>query len=285
MTDRTKPDAAPVQEAGDVETVAASEKSDTRPVEGAEPCPFCRSTDIHNWVSTDHGENPAWSVMCFGCECEGPHTDDEQKAIDLWNQRAPLVGMREIIAHFDALESTKATDVERAKVRLRCIEALGALTQPAPAPPAREDVSSPQADSALVEELRGLLTKATKGPWASVNGVLSADDEGNERSFIRPIPSDGWQIAQTCGPNGSANAALIVVAVNALPMLLEALSLRTGGGFADGVEAAAKVADGAADLARAHSIAAPGWTKARDVALDIAENIRALTPKENEGGR
>lgn len=67
--------------------INAGIRSDTRPAIGAAPCPFCASTDIHNWVSTDHGEKPAWSVMCFGCECEGPHVDNKADAIRLWNTR------------------------------------------------------------------------------------------------------------------------------------------------------------------------------------------------------
>lgn len=65
-------------------------KSDTRPAPGARGCPFCGSLDIHNWQSTDHDANaaPTWSVMCFGCESEGPHTDSEQTAIALWNLRS-----------------------------------------------------------------------------------------------------------------------------------------------------------------------------------------------------
>lgn len=65
-------------------------KSDTRPAIGALPCPFCGSTDIHNWASTDHagtGNPPSWSVMCFGCECEGPHETEEAVAITRWNDR------------------------------------------------------------------------------------------------------------------------------------------------------------------------------------------------------
>lgn len=61
-------------------------KSITKDAPGAKPCPFCGSDDIHNWSSDDHGA-PAWSVMCYGCECEGPHTPTEQEAIDLWNKR------------------------------------------------------------------------------------------------------------------------------------------------------------------------------------------------------
>lgn len=30
-------------------------------------------------------------MMCYGCECEGPHTDSQQQSIDLWNQRAPAL--------------------------------------------------------------------------------------------------------------------------------------------------------------------------------------------------
>lgn len=62
-------------------------------------------------------------------------------------------------------------------------------------------------------------TQHTAGPWIAVDGILEPDDEGNARSFVRPAHSEGWQIAQTCGPNGSDNARLIAAA----PELLEAL--------------------------------------------------------------
>lgn len=64
-------------------------RSDTRDAPGALPCPFCGSTDVHNWSSDDHDPgNPSWSMMCFSCECEGPHTDSEAAAIERWNSRA-----------------------------------------------------------------------------------------------------------------------------------------------------------------------------------------------------
>lgn len=52
----------------------------------------------------------------------------------------------------------------------------------------------------------------TPGPWISVDGILDPDDEGHARSFIRPVHSEGYQIAQTVGPNGEANARLIAAA-------------------------------------------------------------------------
>jgi hypothetical protein len=57
---------------------------------------------------------------------------------------------------------------------------------------------------------------ATPRPWQAVDGILLPDDEGHERSFIRPEISQGYQIAHTVGPDGPANAALIVRAVNSL---------------------------------------------------------------------
>lgn len=66
-------------------------------------------------------------------------------------------------------------------------------------------------------------TEHTPTPWAAVHGVLDDDDEGHPRSFVRPVKSEGYQIAQTVGPNGPANAAFIVKAVNAHDALLKAL--------------------------------------------------------------
>jgi hypothetical protein len=61
--------------------------------------------------------------------------------------------------------------------------------------------------------------KGTPGPWRAVQGVLPPED-GHERLFIRPEVSEGWQIAQTFGPNGEANAKGIA----AVPQLVEALA-------------------------------------------------------------
>jgi hypothetical protein len=52
-------------------------------------------------------------------------------------------------------------------------------------------------------------------PWRAVHDVLSPDEEGNARSFIRPIHSEGYQIAQTVGPNGREHADFIVKVANA----------------------------------------------------------------------
>lgn len=63
--------------------------SKTVPVVGCEPCPFCGSSNIHNWSSDDHDPgSPSWSCMCFSCECEGPHCDDERESVERWNRRA-----------------------------------------------------------------------------------------------------------------------------------------------------------------------------------------------------
>lgn len=70
-------------------------------------------------------------------------------------------------------------------------------------------------------KLRELAERATPGPWVSVDGILAADDEGNSRSFIKPVPNEGWQIAQTCGPNGENNAAFIAAAREAVLALLD----------------------------------------------------------------
>ena len=60
----------------------------TKDAPGALRCPFCGSQDVHNWVSDDHGPG-SWSMMCFACECEGPHTDSEIESVALWNRRMP----------------------------------------------------------------------------------------------------------------------------------------------------------------------------------------------------
>lgn len=65
----------------------AAAKSVTVAAPGALPCPFCGSADVHNWASDDHGPG-CWSMMCFGCECEGPHTNSEAESVRLWNMRA-----------------------------------------------------------------------------------------------------------------------------------------------------------------------------------------------------
>lgn len=71
----------------------------------------------------------------------------------------------------------------------------------------------------LLEKARA----AMPGEWKSVDGVLAPDDDGNARSYIRPVHSDGWQIVQSCGPNGEANAAYIAaLSPAAMIPLLEA---------------------------------------------------------------
>jgi hypothetical protein len=67
----------------------------------------------------------------------------------------------------------------------------------------------PQGDDPLVAEIEAGLEGTTPGDWRSVDGILPPDDEGHERSFIRPVISEGYQIAQTVGPNGPANSAHI----------------------------------------------------------------------------
>lgn len=79
---------AMIEGAPDGAVIIFSKLSDTKAIEG-EPCPFCGSADIHNWSSDDHDPgNQSWSVMCYNCECEGPHCTDEKEAIDRWNRRA-----------------------------------------------------------------------------------------------------------------------------------------------------------------------------------------------------
>jgi Lar family restriction alleviation protein len=58
-------------------------KADTRLI----PCPFCGSTRIVNWLSHDVVKN-MWCVFCETCNSEGPHSENEEEAIILWNKRA-----------------------------------------------------------------------------------------------------------------------------------------------------------------------------------------------------
>ena len=95
------------------------------------------------------------------------------------------------------------------------------------------------------------MAKHTPGPWVAVDDILDPDDEGNARSFVRPVHSEGWQIAQTCGPNGSDNARLIA----ASPDLLKALKALSGAVFAPN-------ADGAPSLTLAAELSVAALAKA-----------------------
>ncbi|MBS0368974.1 MAG: hypothetical protein JSS57_07225 [Proteobacteria bacterium] len=55
-------------------------------------------------------------------------------------------------------------------------------------------------------------SKPTPGPAIAVHNVLKPCDEAHARSFVRPVHSEGWQICQTVGPNGPANADFIAEA-------------------------------------------------------------------------
>ena len=80
----------------------------------------------------------------------------------------------------------------------------------------------------LIERLEPVTTGdagRTAGPWVAVHGILPPDDEGHPRSIIRPVHSEGYQIAQTVGPHGEAHANLLAAA----PDLLKALeAIRDG---------------------------------------------------------
>ncbi len=64
------------------------------------------------------------------------------------------------------------------------------------------------------QRIQAELRQPSSLPWESVDGVLLPDDEGRSRSFVRPVKSIGWQIAQTVGPDGPDHAAFIVTACN-----------------------------------------------------------------------
>ncbi len=55
-------------------------------------------------------------------------------------------------------------------------------------------------------------SKPTPGPAIAVHNVLRPCEDGHTRSFVRPVHSEGWQICQTVGPNGPANADFIAEA-------------------------------------------------------------------------
>lgn len=112
-------------------------------------CPFCGSEDIHNWSSDDHDPGkPSWSVMCYGCECEGPHTTSETEAIAAWNTRPEAspqptgergelvsmirVGLRAGYHYAQSSESYSDDELQFVFTQIRTAEeALAALSRPA----------------------------------------------------------------------------------------------------------------------------------------------------------
>jgi hypothetical protein len=101
---------------------------------------------------------------------------------------------------------------------------------------APKPVASPDA---LVERLRGLLAKATPGPWDIYPMPIQSGQEAKTElceqvdltSPVGPtlyLLNAGGKCPAVigCGPTSEANATLIVEAVNALPTLLAALSSR-----------------------------------------------------------
>ena len=96
-------------------------------------------------------------------------------------------------------------------------------------------------DKIDVAGLRGLVAKATPGPWDvwrertdtrdDAVAELTAQVESAElfAGAVFLLNADGKCPALTgCGPTSEANAALIVAAVNALPALLEAAEANAG---------------------------------------------------------
>jgi uncharacterized protein (UPF0335 family) len=86
------------------------------------------------------------------------------------------------------------------------------------------------------DELRGLLAKATPGPW-EVSGALCGDHGTETVSIYHTDTSKGFrhihEVVETgcvCGDEAvtPANAALIVAAVNALPALLDRIEALEG---------------------------------------------------------
>jgi Lar family restriction alleviation protein len=51
------------------------------------PCPFCGEKRVVNWLSHDAAPN-VWCVFCESCNAEGPHANDEDVSVSLWNRRA-----------------------------------------------------------------------------------------------------------------------------------------------------------------------------------------------------
>lgn len=80
----------------------------------------------------------------------------------------------------------------------------------------------PDIDAKKIEELRGLLAKATPGPWVFLELTTNPDGVG----YIQRKDHDGKEIAHHGDMSRSrdencANAALIVTAVNSLSALLD----------------------------------------------------------------
>lgn len=51
-----------------------------------EPCPFCRSTHLHFAHS-----GLDYCVVCQSCKSKGPHQEDLESAIGLWNQTSQRI--------------------------------------------------------------------------------------------------------------------------------------------------------------------------------------------------
>ncbi len=51
-----------------------------------EPCPFCRSTHLHFAHS-----GLDYCVVCQSCKSKGPHQEDLESAISLWNQASQSI--------------------------------------------------------------------------------------------------------------------------------------------------------------------------------------------------
>jgi Lar family restriction alleviation protein len=54
-----------------------------------EPCPFCKSLDLH--IETDSHEGSSFQVICDNpdCEAEGPNgATSAEEAVSRWNSRA-----------------------------------------------------------------------------------------------------------------------------------------------------------------------------------------------------
>ena len=84
--------------------------------------------------------------------------------------------------------------------------------------------------TALVGEIEAMQAKATPGPWSIVTTpkAISPGQNWYEITADEHDPSNANEsaIGEIFDPEGEANAALIVAAVNALPTLLVALKAR-----------------------------------------------------------
>lgn len=149
-----------------------------------------------------------------------------------------------------------------------------------------------------IAEVRGLLEKATSGPWeqSARNEILGAVDGDGEDVVIGALGvSSGFRshVYTACKREAPANAALIVKAVNALPTLLDQLEqsqreverlAKNIGTMADDlawtntarINAEARIAELTAEVERVN-----GLLNLPEVA-DFVEGVRREVPHQRE---